>query len=42
MKGGEVLLNYVHFLYHKCRKINPNLAGSYINSSDWIKSKKQQ
>ena len=40
MKGSEVVFDYVHFLYHKCRKINPNLAGPYINSSDWIKSKK--
>ena len=24
MKGSEVVFDYVHFLYHKCRKINPN------------------
>ena len=29
-------------MYYKCRKINwnPNRGGSYIDSSDWIKSKK--
>ena len=27
------------FLYYKCRKINPNRGGSYIDSLDWIKIK---
>ena len=27
-------------MYYKCHKINPNHVGSYIDSPDWIKSKK--
>ena len=42
MKGNEFVFNYVHLLYYKCHKINPNLGGSDINSSDWITNKKHQ
>ena len=31
MKGSE---------FDKCHKINPSGCGSYIDSPDWIKSKK--
>ena len=27
-------------MYYKCHKINLNRGGSYIDSLDWIKSKK--
>ena len=40
IKGSEFVFDYVHLLYYKCHKINLNRAGSYINSPDWIKSKK--
>ena len=40
MKGGDFVLNYVHLLYYKCHKINLNHFGSYIDSPDWVKSKK--
>ena len=40
MKDSEFVFNYVHSLYYKCHKINPNCAGSYIYSPDWIKNKK--
>ena len=41
MKGSEfVVVNYVHLLYHKCHKINPNRGGSYVDSPDWIKNKR--
>ena len=40
MKGSDFLFDYVHLLYYKCHKINPNSGGSYIDSPDWIKSKK--
>ena len=33
MNGSD----YVHLLYCKCHKINPNHGGSYIDSPDWIK-----
>ena len=39
-KGSESVFDYIHLLYYKCHKINPNCGGSYIDSSDWIKSKK--
>ena len=28
-KGSEFVFDYVHFLNHKCHKINPNCGGSY-------------
>ena len=40
MKGSRFVFDYVHLLYYKCHKINPNRAGSYIDSPDWIKNKK--
>ena len=40
MKGSEFVFDYVHLLYYKCHKINPNRSGSYINSPDWVKNKK--
>ena len=40
MEGSEFVFGYVYLLYYKCHKINPNLGGSYIDSSDWIKNKK--
>ena len=40
MKGSEFGFDYVHLLYYKCYKINANRGGSYIDSPDWIKSKK--
>ena len=39
-KGSEFVFYYVHFLYYKRHKINPNRGGSYIDSPDWIKNKK--
>ena len=42
MKGSQFFFHYVHLLYYKCPKINPNRVGSYINSPDWEKAKKQQ
>ena len=40
MKGSGFVFDYAHLFYHKWHKINPNLAGSYIDSPDWIKNKK--
>ena len=40
MKGSEFAFNYIHLLYNKCHKINPNHGASYIDSSYWIKTKK--
>ena len=40
MKGKKILFDYVHLLYYKCHRINPNHDRSYIDSFDWIKTKK--
>ena len=41
MKGSEFLFDYVHLLYHKCHKIDPDHGGSCIDSPDWIKKNKK-
>ena len=40
MKHSEIVFNYVHLMYYKCHKINPNRSVSYLVSPDWIKNKK--
>ena len=40
MKGSEFVFDYVNLLYYKCHEINPNCFGSYVDSPDWVKSKK--
>ena len=40
IKSSEFVFNYVHLLYYKCLKINPNCGRSYIDSLGWIKCKK--
>ena len=42
MKSNDFVFNFVHLLYCKYHKINPNRGESYIDSPDWIKLKKQQ
>ena len=37
MKGSKFAFDYVHLMYCKCCKINPNRRGSYIDSPDSIK-----
>ena len=39
-RGIDFIFDYVHFLHYKCHKINFKRTGSYIDSPDWIKSKK--
>ena len=41
MTVSDFVFDCVHLLYYKCHKINPNRGGSYIDSPDWIKSKKK-
>ena len=36
----EFVFDYVHLLYYKCHRINPNCDELYINSPDSIKNKK--
>ena len=40
MKGSEFILDYIHLLYYKCHKTDFKGGRSYIDSPDWIKSKK--
>ena len=40
MRGSEFVFNYAQLLYYKCHKINLNRSGSYIDSPNWIKNKK--
>ena len=39
-EGSKFVFDYVNLLCYKCHKINPNRGGSFIDSPDWIKSKK--
>ena len=34
MDVSDFVFHYVHLLYYKCHKINPNRSGSYIDSFD--------
>ena len=38
MKGSEFIFDYIHLLYNKSHKINPNHDGSYIDSANGIES----
>ena len=38
--GRGFILDCVHLLYYKCRKINPSQDGLDNGSPDWIKNKK--
>ena len=40
MKSRKFVFDYVNLLFYKCRKINMNHGGSYIDSLDQIKNKK--
>ena len=42
MGGSDFFFYYVFLLYVKCLKLNPNRGGSYIDSPDWIKTKKKK
>ena len=42
MKGSDVIFDCVHLLYYKCHKLNLNRGRSYVDSPDWIKSKKSK
>ena len=42
MKGSNFIFECVHLFYYKCHKINVKRCGLYLDSTDWIKSKKKQ
>ena len=41
MKDSEFVFDCVQFLYYKCHQIILYRGGSYIDSPDWIRIKKQ-
>ena len=41
LEGNNFVFDCVHLLYFKCHEANPNGGGSYVNSPDRIKSKKE-
>ena len=42
MKYSGFVFHYVYLFYYKCHKINPNHSSeSYIDSPDWMKTKKR-
>ena len=40
IKCIEFVFNFLNLLCYKCHKINSNRGGSYLDSPDWIKNKK--
>ena len=40
LRGSAFVFDYVHLLYYKCHKIDPNHGRSYIDSPNWTKNKK--
>ena len=40
IRSSEFVFDYVHLLFYKCHKMNPNRDGPYTDSLDWIKNKK--
>ena len=38
VEGSNFAFDYLHLLYYKCHKINPNCDGSYKDSPDWLKN----
>ena len=40
MKGSEFIFERVYLLYYSLHKISLNRGGSYIDSRDWLKSKR--
>ena len=40
MRGSDFIFDYVHLLYYKYQKTNPNCGGLYIDFPYWINNKK--
>ena len=40
IKSSEFDFDYVHFMYCKCHKTNPNHGVTSVVSPNWIKNKK--
>ena len=42
MRESDFIFDSVQLMHYKCHKLNFKRGGSYIDSPDWIKKKKQQ
>ena len=42
MRGSDFIFNSVQLMYYKCHKVNFRGGGSYVDSPDWIKNKKEK
>ena len=42
IKGSKFFFDYVHLLYYRCHKINPDCGRSYIDSLDEQKKRKKK
>ena len=42
MKGSDFIFDSFQLMYCKCYKVKFKSIGSYIDSPEWIKRKKQQ
>ena len=40
LKSSVFIFDGINLLYHKCHKIHFKRGGSHIDSSDWIRKKK--
>ena len=40
MRGSDFIFDSVQPMYYKCHKVNYKRGGSYIDSPNWIKNKK--
>ena len=41
MEGNSLVFDSINEIHYKCQRKSENCSRSYIDSSDWIKRKKQ-
>ena len=41
MRGSDFIFDFIHLLHYKCHKVNFKRGGSYIDSPDWMKNKRE-
>ena len=42
MEASEFIFGSVQLMYYRCHRVNFGSVDSYIDSTDWTKTKKQQ
>ena len=40
MESSDFVFDYPHLFRYKCHKTNPNCGASYVDSPDWVETKK--